>query len=58
VASDAFTWGDHVLVIGPDERERPASVCCPGADSPNGLALVEYEDGSEEEVPPERLRRA
>src|SRR5688500_14551573 len=57
VASDEFTWGDDVLVIGPGERWRHASVCSPAADSPSGLALVEYEDGSSEEVSPERLRR-
>ena len=55
---NGFTCGDDVMVLGPPGGERKASVCCPASDSPSGLVLVEYEDGTAEEVAEERLRRA
>ena len=51
-----FTWGDEVLVAADSGEERIAWVCSPPSEGDDGMTLVEYEDGSDEQVPTSRIR--
>lgn len=59
MASDKYTWGDTVEVRSLEDPDawQVASVCAiPDPGGGTHRFLVEYDDGSSEEVSPHRLR--